>query len=91
LKDHIISNMPTLRETLKTLNEGAEILAGELDKAGYNCYSFSEKSSPYDLSFLSVEGLAARGDVISAAEGILRLAKGPQGCLWAFEDTVYYL
>jgi len=81
--------MSTLRETVRALNQSAEILANELETAGYGTYSFTPSNSPYDLSFLSLEALAARGEVISAAEQILRLAKGPQACLWGFEDTVF--
>jgi 6-hydroxytryprostatin B O-methyltransferase len=80
--------MSTLRETLCQLNQAADTLIRELDEAGYNDYSSLPKDSPYDLSFLKPEGLGARADLIAAAERIIRLAKGPQGCLASFADTV---
>ena len=83
-----VHNMSTLRGTLNDLNRAAEVFSRELDHAGYSEYTFSPENSPYDLSFLSSEALGARGDVIAAAERILRLAKGPQGCLAGFADTV---
>jgi hypothetical protein len=85
-RDHF--NMSTLRETLNTLNQSAEVFARELDAAGYRNYNFSQSNSPYDLSFLSADGLLARGAVIATAERILRLAKGPQACLSTMEETV---
>ncbi|GLI72119.1 hypothetical protein PoHVEF18_000287 [Penicillium ochrochloron] len=73
--------MRTLRESLKHLSRAVDVFAAELDQAGYSDYSFAPDNSPYDLSFLSSRGLASRGEIITAAETIVRLAKGPQESL----------
>ncbi|KAK5990618.1 6-hydroxytryprostatin B O-methyltransferase [Cladobotryum mycophilum] len=79
--------MSTIRETLGELSHAADAFAQELDEAGYADYTFLPDNSPFDLSFLTSKGLEARGTLIAAAEKILRLARGPQGCLASFADT----
>ncbi|KAJ5875448.1 uncharacterized protein N7473_012795 [Penicillium subrubescens] len=79
--------MSTLRKTLEELTQATNIFATELDEAGYSNYDFTPDNSPYDLSFLSLEGLSAREDLITAAMNILRLARGPQERLTTFAGT----
>jgi hypothetical protein len=73
---------------LEELTQATNIFATELDEAGYSNYDFTPDNSPYDLSFLSLEGLSAREDLITAAMNILRLARGPQERLTTFAGTV---
>lgn len=80
--------MRTLRESLKHLSRAVDVFAAELDQAGYSDYSFAPDNSPYDLSFLSSQGLASRGEIITAAETIVRLAKGPQDSLAVLSEKV---
>ena len=80
--------MSTIRETLDHLSQATSTYARALDEAGYSTYKFLPDDSPYDLSFVSPEALEARGNLIAAAEQILRLAKGPQGCLASYADMV---
>lgn len=82
--------MSTIRETLYSLSHAAVTFANALDEAGYGDYAFLPGDSPYDLSFLKPDALGARGDLIGSAEKIIRLAKGPQGCLASYADMVCF-
>ncbi|PWY92199.1 putative O-methyltransferase [Aspergillus heteromorphus CBS 117.55] len=60
-----------------TLSRNADILASEWNKVGLGEYSLDDERAPVDLPLLSPEGSDAQIAVISAAEQILRLARGP--------------
>lgn len=84
----IFSKMATLGDTLMALSHASDTLTREMDAAGYSQYAFGPDDSLADFSFLSTEGEIARMELISAAERVLLLARGPQGSLSEFRQTV---